>query len=209
MTTRHAHNCSVALTHINTHVCGTVQAHTAYTALCILISNIICQNEASVDATLCEDPSWLLAVLRHLFCLVLNSLAFLTCLWAFMVLALGLCESCCLEIVCSRRHFQLSSRGKEKQFHAWATVNPSLSVPLLDALKSHPAPSRPLYPSAPVIGEWESISLEVKWGCALHAPLAYHPPWCHSLLFPGTCNFPPCHETSYFTQWWSKPTVII
>lgn len=54
-----------------------------------------------------------------------------------MVLALGLCESCCLEIVCSRRHFQLSSRGKEKQFHAWATVNPSLSVPLLDALKSH------------------------------------------------------------------------
>lgn len=61
-----------------------------------------------------------------------------------MVLALGLCESCCLEIVCSRRHFQLSSRGKEKQFHAWATVNPSLSVPLLDALKSHPAQSHPL-----------------------------------------------------------------
>lgn len=61
-----------------------------------------------------------------------------------MVLALGLCESCCLEIVCSRRHFQLSSRGKEKQFHAWATVNPSLSVPLLDALKSH-SPTHPLF----------------------------------------------------------------
>lgn len=60
-----------------------------------------------------------------------------------MVLTLGLCESCCLEIVCSRRHFQLSSRGKEKQFHAWATVNPSLSVPLLDALKSH-SPTHPL-----------------------------------------------------------------
>lgn len=60
-----------------------------------------------------------------------------------MVLALGLCESCCLEIVCSRRHFQLSSKGKEKQFHAWATVNPSLSVPLLDALKSH-SPTHPL-----------------------------------------------------------------
>lgn len=60
-----------------------------------------------------------------------------------MVLALGLCESCCLEIVCSRRHFQHSSRGKEKQFHAWATVNPSLSVPLLDALKSH-SPTHPL-----------------------------------------------------------------
>lgn len=60
-----------------------------------------------------------------------------------MVLALGLCESCCLEIVCSRRHFQLSSRGKEKQFHASATVNPSLSVPLLDALKSH-SPTHPL-----------------------------------------------------------------
>lgn len=63
-----------------------------------------------------------------------------------MVLALELCESCCLEIVCSRRHFQLSSRGKEKQFHAWATVNPSLSVPLLDALKSHPTPSPSPHP---------------------------------------------------------------
>lgn len=60
-----------------------------------------------------------------------------------MVLALGLCESCCLEIVYSRRHFQLSSRGKEKQLHASATVNPSLSVPLLDALKSH-SPTHPL-----------------------------------------------------------------
>lgn len=69
------------------------------------------------------------------YLLVLNS--FRTCLWAFMCLAAGLCKSCCLEIVCSHRHFQLSSRGKEKQFYAWATVNPSLSVPLLDALKSH------------------------------------------------------------------------
>lgn len=78
----------------------------------------------------------------------------------------------CLEIVCSRRHFQLSSWGKEKQFHAWAAVNPSLSVPLLDALKSQSPPPPPV-PSRPVIREWER---EVKWGGALHAPSPTSPP---------------------------------
>lgn len=59
----------------------------------------------------------------------------------------GFVESCYLEIVCSCScsHLQLGSRGREKQFHAWATVNPSLSVPLLDALKSQ----TPLLPHSP------------------------------------------------------------
>lgn len=95
----------------------------------------------SVNATVFEDLGWFLVIPHQLILLVPNS--FRTCLSAFMGLAPGLCKSCCLEIVCSRRHFQLSSRGKEKQFYAWATVNPSLSVPLLDALKSH-SPTQPL-----------------------------------------------------------------
>lgn len=111
-----------------------------------------------------------------------------TCLKAFTALAPGLCKSCCLEIVCSRRHFQLSSRGKEKQFYAWATVNPSLSVPLLDALKSHSSctPNLPHPAALPsplarraVIRERKSIHLEgetrMRFTCCLTAPSSLVP----------------------------------
>lgn len=107
-------------------------------------------------------------------------------------LALGLCESCCLEIVCSRRHFQLSSRGKEKQLHASATVNPSLSVPLLDALKSHspthPPSHQPLLFCDQGAREHQARSeMRMRFTCSLTIPssLMSSPsvPWC--LQFPA------------------------
>lgn len=92
-----------------------------------------------------------------------------------MVLALGLCESCCLEIVCSHRPVQLSSRGTEKQFHAWATVNPSLSVPPPDALKSHSS-SHPLshpplqFCDRGVREQWCSREMRMRFTCSFAIP---------------------------------------
>lgn len=150
-----------------------------------------------------EDPGWLLVIPHHLFFLVLNSSAFShlplrfhgSGSWALWKLLLR----DCLQPQTLPAQFQ----GKGK---AIPCLGRSESVSVSSASwcpqitpRPHPIHS-PISPCCSVIREWESISLEVKWGCALHAPSPYYPPWCHSLLFPGTCNLPPWHETPYFMQ---------
>lgn len=65
-----------------------------------------------------------------------------------MVLALGLCESCCLEIVCSHRHFQLSSKGRGKAIPCLGrsesvSVSSASWCPQITSLPTHPLSHQP------------------------------------------------------------------